>query len=108
MKTLNYIWVLLASIILISCEREEMDINTPIGNEPGIETSISLKVGMHDMDTAITKAGESYEEYLEYVSNLLVVVFNADGSFHLAHEQSYNHNKGTDIVYTNHFYCSIS
>ena len=98
MKTLNYIWVLLAGMLFISCERTEMETNTPVGNEPGMETSISLKVGMPEMEKAMTKAGESYEEYLEYVSNLLVVVFNADGSFHLSHEQSYNHNKGTDRV----------
>lgn len=90
--------MLLAGVLLISCQIDDLEINKPVDNEPGVETSISLKLGMPEMDEANTKAGESYEDYLEYVSNLLVVVFNADGSFHLTHEQTYNHNQGTDIV----------
>lgn len=98
MKTLNYIWLLVAGIILLSCGKDEMEITKTEENIPGVETSISLRVGIPQMGIVQTKAGESYEDYLEYVSNLLVVVFNADGSFHLSHEQSYNHNKGTDQV----------
>ena len=75
-----------------------MEVNRENRYEPGVETSISLKLGIPGMDLVQTKAGESYEDYLEYVSNLLVVVFNADGSFHLEHEQMYNHNQGTDKV----------
>lgn len=98
MKKLHYIWVLLAGIILTSCVKDELETGRGIEIEPGVETSISIGLGIPDMDIFETKAGESYEEYLEYVSNLLVVVFNADGSFHLSHEQSYNHNRGTDKV----------
>ncbi|MBE6223986.1 MAG: DUF4906 domain-containing protein [Bacteroidales bacterium] len=98
MKKLSYILVLLAGILSVSCAKEEIDVNNDSSYEPGVGTSVSLKVGIPGMDVAITKAGESYEDYLEYVSNLLVVVFNADGSFHLSHEQMYNHNQGTDKV----------
>lgn len=98
MRELRYILVLLAGTFLLSCTGEDMEVNRENRYEPGVETSISLKLGIPGMDLVQTKAGESYEDYLEYVSNLLVVVFNADGSFHLEHEQMYNHNQGTDKV----------
>ena len=98
MRELRYILVLLAGTFLLSCTGEDMEVNRENRYEPGVETSISLKLGIPGMDLVQTKAGESYEDYLEYVSNLLVVVFNADGSFHLEHEQMYNHNQGTDRV----------
>ena len=98
MRELRYILVLLAGSFLLSCTGEDMEVNRETRYEPGVETSISLKLGIPGMDLVQTKAGESYEDYLEYVSNLLVVVFNADGSFHLEHEQMYNHNQGTDKV----------
>ncbi len=98
MRELRYILVLLAGTFLLSCTGEDMEVNRENRYEPGVETSISLKLGIPGMDLVQTKDGESYEDYLEYVSNLLVVVFNADGSFHLEHEQMYNHNQGTDKV----------
>ncbi len=98
MRKLRYILVLLAGTFLLSCTGEDMEVNRENQYEPGVATSISLKLGIPGMDLVQTKAGESYEDYLEYVSNLLVVVFNADGSFHLEHEQMYNHNQGTDRV----------
>lgn len=98
MRELRYILVLLAGTFLLSCTGEDMEVNRENRYEPGVATSISLKLGIPGMDLVQTKAGESYEDYLEYVSNLLVVVFNADGSFHLEHEQMYNHNQGTDKV----------
>ena len=98
MRKLRYILVLLAGTFLLSCTGEDMEVNRENQYEPGVATSISLKLGIPGMDLVQTKAGESYEDYLEYVSNLLVVVFNADGSFHLEHEQMYNHNQGTDKV----------
>ncbi|MBR4088663.1 MAG: DUF4906 domain-containing protein [Bacteroidales bacterium] len=98
MRKLRYILVMLAGTFLLSCTGEDMEVNRENRYEPGVETSISLKLGIPGMDLVQTKAGESYEDYLEYVSNLLVVVFNADGSFHLEHEQMYNHNQGTDKV----------
>lgn len=98
MRKLRYILVLLAGTLLLSCTGEDMEVNRENRYEPGVATSISLKLGIPGMDLVQTKAGESYEDYLEYVSNLLVVVFNADGSFHLEHEQMYNHNQGTDKV----------
>lgn len=98
MRKLRYILVLLAGTFLLSCTGEDMEVNRENQYEPGVGTSISLKLGIPGMDLVQTKAGESYEDYLEYVSNLLVVVFNADGSFHLEHEQMYNHNQGTDKV----------
>lgn len=98
MKKLKYICVLMAALLLGSCGHEEMEVDRENQYEPGVATSISLNIGIPGMDVAMTKAGESYEDYLEYVSNLLVVVFNADGTFHLSHEQVYNHNQGTDNV----------
>ena len=65
MRELRYILVLLAGTFLLSCTGEDMEVNRENRYEPGVETSISLKLGIPGMDLVQTKAGESYEDYLE-------------------------------------------